>query len=173
MPSVALISATAKPTRSFGSASRMMLIPTGIKDAARPCRPRPASTVTKDPPTATSAEPKVLVAKAITTMRLLPTISASRETIGVATAPDKIVMVTAHDAVVGVTPRMSGRSGMRDTTSVCCSAASMPEVASTPITTPVRAVGEFSGDSARADLRTDATGATTFLMIKVPSFQQS
>ena len=41
MPSVALINATAEPTRSLGSSSRMMLMPTGISAAAKPCSDRP------------------------------------------------------------------------------------------------------------------------------------
>ena len=36
MPRVALINATAEPTRSRGSSSRRMLMPTGISAAANP-----------------------------------------------------------------------------------------------------------------------------------------
>ena len=44
MPRVALINATADPTFSLGSSSRMMLIPIGISAAAKPCSERPTIT---------------------------------------------------------------------------------------------------------------------------------
>ncbi len=45
IPRVALIRATAEPTFSFGSSSRMMLIPIGMSAAAKPCSARPMITV--------------------------------------------------------------------------------------------------------------------------------
>ena len=47
MPRVALISATAEPTFSLGSSSRMMLMPIGISAAANPCSDRPTISVRK------------------------------------------------------------------------------------------------------------------------------
>ena len=60
-------------------------------------------------------------------MRRLPIMSARRETIGVATAPTSRVDVTSHDALSVVVSRISGKSGSNGTTSVCCSATTVPD----------------------------------------------
>ena len=136
----------------------MMLIPTGMSAAANPCSARPAITVANVSPTATSTAPAVIVTRATTTIRRLPTMSANRDTIGVATAPLRIVIVTAHEAVVGLTPRMSGRSGISGTTSVCCSAASIPASERTVMTDPLRRGAISAMDTPSSDARRRSEG---------------
>ena len=126
MPSVALMRATAETTFSRGSSSRMMLMPTGIRDAARPWKARPTSSIPKVPPTAAIKEPMTMVTMATTIMRRLPNISARRDTMGVAMALVNSVMVTSQEVFSGEVLRIFGKSGSSGTTMVCCSATTVP-----------------------------------------------
>ena len=76
----------------------------------------------------------------------LPNMSAHRETIGVATALVSRVAVTSHEPFVSVVCNSLGTSGNSGTTSVCCSATSVPVIARTAVTSPAgrRRVGEVA-----------------------------
>ena len=126
MPSVALMRATAETTFSRGSSSRMMLMPTGIRDAARPWKARPTRSVSNVPPTAAMMDPTTMVTMATTIMRRLPNMSAIRETMGVAMALVSSVMVTSQEVLSGEAFRIFGKSGNSGTTMVCCSATTVP-----------------------------------------------
>ena len=126
MPSVALINATADGTFSRGNSSRRMLMPTGMSAAPKPCSARPVTTSAKLGPSAATTDPVTVTSRQSTIIRRLPIMSARRETIGVATAPTSRVEVTSQDALSVEVPRISGKSGSNGTTSVCCSATTVP-----------------------------------------------
>ena len=126
MPIVALIKATAVETRVGGSSSRMMLMPTAMTEEPRPCSARPPSINSNDPSKAQMTDPISMAARATTSMRRLPYMSAMRATIGVDTAALSRVIVTSHEASAGPTPSSSGKSGSSGMTKVKCSDATMP-----------------------------------------------
>jgi hypothetical protein len=80
---------------------------------------------------APSREPAVIAASVRSTMRFLPNMSASRETIGVATAPASRVAVSIHEPLAALVSRSRGRSGSRGRTRVWLSATTVPAIAST------------------------------------------
>jgi hypothetical protein len=67
----------------------------------------------------------------ISSIRRLPTMSASRPTIGTATAAVSRVAVTIHAVSAAGAPSRRGNCGTSGTTSVCCSETVMPTSAST------------------------------------------
>ncbi len=140
MPRVALIRATAEPTRSLGNSSRMMLIPIGINAAANPCRERPMITVRKIPPTAAMIDPMVIATMHRIIINRLPNMSASLDMIGVATALVSRVAVTSQAESSGLTPRIPGKSGSSGMTIVCCRATTVPQSDRMPM---IAQVGAF------------------------------
>ena len=134
MPSEALIIATAEPRRSDGSSSRMMLIPSGITAADRPCSVRPMIAGRRLSARAVTTDPATRTTRLISSIRRLPNMSPSRPTVGVATAAASSVAVitqavSALDAFSSV--GSWGTSGM---ITVCISATTMPANASTATT---------------------------------------
>ena len=134
MPRVADMRATAPPTRSRGSSSRMIEMPTGMSAAAKPCRARPATTTASVPPRAPSTDPRIWSTRQTSIIRRLPCMSASRLTMGVATALVSRVAVTSQDASSAVVCSRVGNSGSSGTIRVCCSATIVPVRASTVVT---------------------------------------
>ena len=137
MPRVALIRATAEPTFSFGSSSRMMLMAIGIIAAAKPCSERPMITVRKTPPTAAMIEPAVIATMHRSIISRLPNMSASLDMIGVATAAVSRAAVTSQEASSGLTSRIPENSWSSGTTMVCCSATTVPDSVRTMMTAQV------------------------------------
>lgn len=132
IPSVELISATADRTRSGGSSSRRMLMPSGTTAIAAPCRARPVISTPMCELTAQSTEPTTSTASEATSTRRLPYMSPTRPRTGVKTAPVRSVTVTSQLAAAGVAPVSSGMCGSSGTTIVCMTATTTPQNASTP-----------------------------------------
>jgi hypothetical protein len=95
-PSDALISAVAPPSRSTGSSSRMMLIPSGTTPAARPCSVRATIMTASEWLSAPTADPATSIARLASSIRRLPNMSPSRPTTGVAMALASSVAVIAQ-----------------------------------------------------------------------------
>ncbi|CAM5661522.1 hypothetical protein STENM36S_01627 [Streptomyces tendae] len=133
-PREALITAVAPASRSTGSSSRMMLMPSGITAADRPCRARPATIGTSASLSPQTAEPAISSTRLSSSIRRLPNMSPSRPTTGVATAEASSVAVTAQAASEADASRSFGSSGMIGITRVCISATTIPARASTATT---------------------------------------
>ena len=135
-PRVALIAATADPTRSFGSSSRTMLIPKGIAPIAAPCKARPATIRTSELVSAHSTDPAERTPRLMTSIRLLPNISPSLPLIGTITAPASRVEVITHDALLAEVPSSRGRDWTSGRTRVCINAVTMPQKPRTAMIAP-------------------------------------
>ncbi len=146
-PSDALISAVAEPSRSAGSSSRMMLIPSGMTPAARPCSARPVTIGSSVSLSAATVDPATSSTRLISSIRRLPYMSPSRPTTGVATAPASSVAVIAQVASALEVPSSEGSFGISGMTRVCISETTMPPRASTTTTTFGR--GAAWGESMR------------------------
>lgn len=118
-PRVELSRATARPTRSLGSSSRRIDMPIGMTAAPAPCRPRAVMRTAMFELIAHSSDPTVIRTSATSSMRFLPTMSASRPKIGVITAPTSRVAVTSHDTAVVPAPVSAGMLGSSGTMTVC------------------------------------------------------
>ena len=138
MPSVALIKAMAEETRSFGSSSRMIEMPTGISAAEKPCRARPTISSTKLPALRAAIREPVAISRMQTIIiSRLPYMSASRATTGVATAEVSRVAVINQEASSAEIANSSAKLGSSATTRVCCSETVVPARQSTATTAPV------------------------------------
>lgn len=88
----------------------MIAIPTGTSATPTPCRDRArinkGSALLRPP----SNDPATETAKASSSIRRLPYMSASRDTVGVATAPANRVEVTSHDALLADVSNRRGSS---------------------------------------------------------------
>ena len=126
MPRVALIVATAPPTFSRGSSSRRMLMPIGIIDAPTPWNVRATTSAPSPEPIPPMTEPTMTKASDTSMIFFLPTMSARRARMGVATAPASSVAVTSHEVLSALVCSSVGHSGMSGMTSVCCSATTVP-----------------------------------------------
>jgi copper resistance protein C len=114
--------------------------------------------VRKTPPVAAINDPTVIASIATSIMRRLPNMSASRETIGVATADISKVEVTSHDEVSGVTEKIPAKSCSSGTTKVCCSETTVPQSDRMPTMAQVGdRVAEPVGRRASAVVMTDET----------------
>ena len=133
----------------------MMLMPIGINAAANPCSPRPMITATKSGISAASTEPVVIATMHTNIISRLPNMSASLETVGVATEAVSNVMVTSHAASSAVTPKISGKSGSSGMTMVCCNATTVPHSDRIPMTAQVGAF--FAGLAGNATSRGKVT----------------
>ena len=127
MPRVALIRATAEPTFSFGSSSRMMLMAIGISAAAKPCSERPMITVRKtaadggDDRTGRHRDHAQEHHQPLAEHVGEPGHDRRRDGSGQQRRGDQ------PGGVVGrLTPRMPEKSGSSGTTIVCCSATTVP-----------------------------------------------
>ena len=111
MPSDELISAIPLPTRSAGSTSRMMLMPSGTTPSEAPCST--LATISSSTPgaSAPSTEPTVISPSATSSIRRLPYMSPSRPSSGADTAPAISVEVTSQAAVAVDTPSSTGNCG--------------------------------------------------------------
>src|SRR6185436_394137 len=98
----------------------------GINAEANPCRARPATSGTRLAAEAARIEPATMASMETSIIRRLPTMSASRDTIGVATAPVSRVAVTSQETLSAEACRIVGKSGSKGTTRVCCSATTVP-----------------------------------------------
>lgn len=130
MPKLALMRDTAPAIFFCGSASRRMLIPTGITAPENPWMARPASAQKNVPPREAVNAPTIIIAIAISSIRRLPNMSARRDTMGVATAAVRSVTVTSQDTSSPVTPKTRGYSGSRGTTAVFSRDTAIPPLAS-------------------------------------------
>ena len=139
MPSDELISAMPEPTRSAGSTSRMMLMPSGITPSAAPCSTRATISSSTPGASAPSAEPTVISPSATSSIRRLPYMSPSRPSSGAQTAPATRVAVTSQATVAVEVDSSCGNCGSSGTTSVCIRETVTPHEASTPITNAGRA----------------------------------
>lgn len=146
-PSDALITAVAEPSRSGGSSSRMMLMPSGMTPAAMPCRTRPTTMGPRLSLSAPTTEPTTSSARLIRSIRRLPYMSPRRPTVGVATEAASSVAVIAHAVSAAEAFSSRGSCGIRGMTIVCMSATVMPAKAST--TTTVFAAGGADGPLVR------------------------
>ena len=134
-PSVALTRATAPPSRSCGRVSRRMLMASGMMPRAVPCRARPTTRGTSSEVDAATIDPTIMTTTRASTMRRLPMRSPRRPAIGVTTAPASRVAVMIHVVSAGSASSSSGNDGTIGMTSICMSAATSPENASTAVTT--------------------------------------
>jgi hypothetical protein len=141
-PSEALINAVAPLSRSAGSSSRMMLIPSAITPAASPCIARPITIGVSALLSAQTTEPATSTARLTSSILRLPYMSPSRPTTGVATAPASSVAVIAQAVSDAGALSSSGSFGTSGMTSVCMSETTTPANASTGTTTPVRGAWE-------------------------------
>ncbi len=135
-PRVALIRAIAEPSRSGGSSSRMMLIPSGITPIAHPWSTRPMTTGTRPADRAQTTDPITMSPRLPSSTRRLPYRSPSLPLTGLQTAAASSVDVITQDASDAEVCRRRGRSGMSGTTIVCISETTMPHSASTATTSP-------------------------------------
>lgn len=131
----ALISAVAEPSRSAGSSSRMMLMPSGMTPADRPCNARPTIIGARDSLSAAVTDPATSITTLTSSIRRLPYMSPSRPIIGVATAAASRVAVTAQAVSDAGAFRRLGSSGTIGMTRVCISETTIPPKASTATTT--------------------------------------
>ncbi|SCD94222.1 hypothetical protein GA0115252_12504 [Streptomyces sp. DfronAA-171] len=137
-----LMSAMAPPSRSRGSTSRMIPMPSGIAPIARPWRVRPASIGTSESVSAHTTEPTIIAPSETKSIRRFPYRSPSRPSTGVDTAPARSVEVMIHVAFAGEVSRRSGRSLMTGTSRVCMTATAIPAKASaTTVTEGLRGRG--------------------------------
>jgi hypothetical protein len=111
IPSEALISAVEEPSLSAGSSSGMMLMPSGMTPAARPCSARPRMNGTRELLRAQTSEPASRMPRLTNSMRRLPYMSSNRPTTGVATAAASKVAVTAQTVSAASACSSCGRSG--------------------------------------------------------------
>ncbi len=123
----------------------MMLMPSGITAADRPCRARPATIGTSASLSPQTTEPLIRSIRLSSSMRRLPNMSPSRPTTGVATAEARSVAVTAQAASEADASRSFGSSGMIGMTRVCMSATTIPARASTATTAFGRGVAGEAG----------------------------
>ena len=98
-PSVALIAAMAVVAISGGVNSRMKAMPTGMKPIERPCSPRPTSIGSNVSENAQMSEPTIRISELASSTRCLPTRSATRPAIGIATAAASSVAVITQAAL--------------------------------------------------------------------------
>jgi hypothetical protein len=116
----------------------MMLIPTGIRAAAKPCRERPATRAMKLPALrAATSEPTVIKMMHTSIISRFPYMSASLATIGVATAAVSSVAVTNQEMSSAETCSRRWNPGSSGMTMVCCSDTVVPASDSTVITAHV------------------------------------
>ncbi len=146
-PREALISAVAEPSRSAGSSSRMMLMPSGMTPEANPWRARPTIIGDRLSLSAHTTEPATRSARLISSIRRLPYMSPRRPMVGVATAAASRVAVIAQAVSAAGAPRRLGNCGTSGITTVCMSDTTMPEKASTATT--VFAGGRSVGSAER------------------------
>ena len=109
-PSVALIAAIEVAAISGGVNSRMKAMPTGMKPMERPCIPRPTSIGARESEKAQISEPTIRIRELATSTRCLPTRSATRPAIGIATAAASSVAVITHAAFAADVERSEGSS---------------------------------------------------------------
>lgn len=128
------MSAVEPASRSEGSTSRMMLMPSGTTAAARPWRARPAIIGMRESLSAQTTEPEISRTMLTRSMRRLPNMSPRRPTTGVATAAARRVAVTAHAVFDAEASRSFGSSGTIGMTRVCISETTMPAKARTATT---------------------------------------
>ena len=95
--------------------------------------------------------------KQTTIMRRLPNMSASRETVGIATALVSSVAVMSHDALDGEVSKIFGRSPTSGMISVCCSDTNVPHTLRMAMTAQVGARRARSGDRLPEDRDVVAT----------------
>ncbi len=131
MPSDALISAVAAPSRWGGSTSRMMLMPSGMTPAARPWSVRPTIIGIRLSLSAPTTEPVISRPRLTRSMRRFPYMSPRRPVTGVATAPARSVAVIAQAVSDGGASSSRGSSGTSGIMIVCISETTMPARAST------------------------------------------
>lgn len=144
MPSDALSSATADPSRFGGSRSRNTLIPIGAIPTPMPCSPRPTIIGNTEDDSAHTTEPAISGTVDNSRIRRLPYRSPRRPATGVVTAATSSVDVTTHDAFDAVVCSNCGNCAMSGITTVCMIAATMPANASTPTIRPVLVVSDLS-----------------------------
>ncbi len=176
MARVALISATPRGTRSRGSSSRMIAMPIGTSAIPTPCIARAAITSASSWLTAPSSDPSTITPSATTIIRFLPYMSASREIVGIATAPVSRVAVTNQAALSTVVSSSRGKSGSSGSTRVCCSDTVVPHSARVAMTRALRvAAGVASGAVSRAGavLEAELWSGTVLLAAKGCSSQSS
>ncbi len=131
-PMVALMRATAVPSRSAGSTSRMIAMPMGITPVAIPCSPRPRITPTIEVDSAATTEPRINSTNNHKMTFRLPYMSPSRPAIGVHTEAVSRVIVTTHAVSSRDAFSRTGSSVCNGTISVYMNAAVSPANASEP-----------------------------------------
>ncbi|GAB3745676.1 hypothetical protein GCM10027598_82660 [Amycolatopsis oliviviridis] len=112
----------------------MMLIPSGITPAAKPCSTRPATIGTSVSLRPATTEPAISMPRLSSSIRRFPYMSPSLPTTGVATALASNVAVMTQVASAGEESRSSGSFGISGMTRVCISETTIPPSANTTTT---------------------------------------
>lgn len=141
MPSVALTVAMAEESRSRGTPSRSSAIARGTMPMPRPCSARPAIMISTVGASAQTTAPRMSGNVLMRIMRFLPKRSPRRPAIGTATAAASSVAVTIQAVFAEEVSKMPGSSAMSGVIIVWVIEAAMPAKASTPMSSPGRAVG--------------------------------
>jgi len=139
-PSIALITATAAPTRSRGRVALSRLMPRGIVAIDAPWTARPTISTAMSLVKQVISEPTTSIVRATSIIRRLPYMSPSRPNSGTATAPTSSVEVSSHSTLLAEVSSVVGNVASTGISSAWVSetaSAANPTTSSSTLARPV------------------------------------